>query len=48
MARDSEERGLLEDAVMLYDLASKRARVVSLLNISSNATPQSKQKGQAE
>eukprot|EP00090_Calanus_glacialis_P035065 TRINITY_DN59943_c0_g1_i1.p1 TRINITY_DN59943_c0_g1~~TRINITY_DN59943_c0_g1_i1.p1 ORF type:complete len:802 (-),score=330.13 TRINITY_DN59943_c0_g1_i1:97-2502(-) len=48
VARDSEERGLLEDAVRLYDLASKHARVVSLLNtllaqvISSPATPESR------
>lgn len=32
VARDSEERGLLEDAVRLYDLASKHERVVELLN----------------
>lgn len=32
VARDSEERGLLEDAVRLYDLASKHDRVVELLN----------------
>ena len=32
VARDSEERGLLEDAVKLYDLASKHAEVVALLN----------------
>jgi len=32
VAADSEERGLLEDAVRLYDLASKHARVVELLN----------------
>jgi len=32
VARDSEDRGLLEDAVRLYDLASKHERVVHLLN----------------
>jgi len=32
VAADSEERGLLEDAVQLYDLAKKHARVVELLN----------------
>ena len=32
VAADSEERGMLEDAVRLYDLASKHARVVQLLN----------------
>jgi len=32
VARDSEERGLLEDAVRLYDLASKHQRVIELLN----------------
>jgi len=32
VARDSEERGLLEDAVRLYDLASRHERVVELLN----------------
>ena len=32
VAQDSEERGLLEDAVKLYDLASKHAEVVALLN----------------
>lgn len=48
VARDSEERGLLEDAVRLYDLASKHSRVVGLLNtllaqvISSPATPESR------
>jgi len=48
VARDSEERGLLEDAVRLYDLASKHSRVVTLLNtllaqvISSPATPESR------
>ena len=48
VARDSEERGLLEDAVMLYDLANKHCKVVGLLNtllaqvISSPATPESR------
>jgi len=48
VARDSEERGMLEDAVKLYDLASKHAKVVSLLNtllsqvISMPATPESR------
>ena len=48
VARDSEERGLLEDAVMLYDLANKHGKVVGLLNtllaqvISSPATPESR------
>ena len=48
VARDSEERGMLEDAVKLYDLATKHAKVVSLLNtllaqvISSPATPESR------
>jgi hypothetical protein len=32
VAKDSEERGLLEDAVRLYDLASRHERVVELLN----------------
>ena len=32
VAADSEERGLLEDAIQLYDLAKKHARVVELLN----------------
>jgi len=32
VAADSEERGLLEDAVQLYDLANKYSRVVELLN----------------
>jgi len=32
VAADSEERGLLEDAVQLYDLAKKHAKVVDLLN----------------
>ena len=32
VARDSEEHGLLEDAVSLYDLANKHERVVELLN----------------
>ena len=44
----SEERGMLEDAVKLYDLASKHAKVVSLLNtllaqvIALPATPESR------
>ena len=48
VARDSEERGMLEDAVKLYDLATKHAKVVSLLNtllaqvISLPATPESR------
>merc|ERR1719442_302868 len=48
VARDSEERGLLEDAVKLYDLASKHAKVVALLNtllaqvIALPATPESR------
>jgi len=48
VARDSEERGMLEDAVKLYDLASKHAKVVSLLNtllsqvIAMPATPESR------
>ena len=48
VARDSEERGMLEDAVKLYDLASKHAKVVSLLNtllaqvIALPATPESR------
>ena len=32
VARDSEEHGLLEDAVSLYDLVNKHERVVELLN----------------
>ena len=32
VAADSEDKGLLEDAVQLYDLAKKHARVVELLN----------------
>ena len=32
VAQDSEERGLLEDAVRLYDLAARHERVVQLLN----------------
>lgn len=32
VAADSEEKGLLEDAIQLYDLAKKHARVVELLN----------------
>ena len=31
VARDSEERGMLEDAVKLYDLAGKAGKVVALL-----------------
>ena len=48
VARDREERGMLEDAVKLYDLASKHSKVVSLLNtllsqvISLPATPESR------
>jgi len=48
VARDSEERGLLEDAVRLYDLASKHQRVIQLLNtllsqvISAPAVPESR------
>ena len=33
VARDSEERGMLEDAVKLYDLAGRAGKVVGLLNI---------------
>ena len=48
MAKDSEEMGLMEDKVRLYNLACKHAMLVSLLNtllvqvISSPTTPESR------